>query len=171
LRDFARSGFSLAQAPRRLRLIYGGFLLLVAFGVLSQLGFQIGRIGTTPRAIAIYYRGGESGDTMAFPKTFGQLLEVTHAHAFVMAIVFLILAHLAAATPVPERTTDLLLAVTFAGTVGDVLAPWLVRYAAPWWAWFTLASWIAQGLGTIGLIGISGWACLGRPAARGTSTV
>jgi hypothetical protein len=161
MREFAKGRFSLRQAPRRLRLIYAAFLLLVGLGVVSQLGFQIARIGVTPRAIATYYRGGESGDVMTFPKTFGQLLEVAHAHAFVMAIVFLILAHLFVATSAPNSVKVAVLSATFVGTLGDVLAPWLVRYGAAWCAWITLASWAAQGAGTVVLITVSAGSCVG----------
>src|SRR5262245_14192702 len=101
MREFGKGSFSLRQAPRPLRMIYAGFLFLSSIGFLSQLGFQLGRIGFRPAAIAAYYRGGEGGGVMTFPKTFGQLLEVTHAHAFVMAIMFLILAHLFASTSAP----------------------------------------------------------------------
>lgn len=167
MREFARPQFSLQQAPRRLRLIYAGFLLLVAIGVLSQLGFQIARIGVSPQAIATHYRGGERGEVMAFPKTFGQLLEVTHAHAFVMAVVFLILAHLFVATPVSDSVKGVVLVVTFAGTLGDVLGPWLVRYVAAGCAWIVLGSWIALGLGTAAAIAVSAWACLAREADPG----
>jgi hypothetical protein len=165
MRQFAGGPFSLREAPRRLRLIYAGFLLPTAIGVLTQLGFQLGRIGLRPAAIAAYYRGGESGDTMTFPKTFGQLLEVTHAHAFVMAVTFLILAHLFVATSVSGAIKATVLAVTFAGMVGDLLAPWLVRYVAAGFAWIMLASWLALELGTAVMIGLSAWACL-APAPR-----
>jgi hypothetical protein len=161
MREFARGQFSLAQAPRRLRLIYAGFLLLICVGVLTQLGFQLARIGVSPRAIATYYRGGESGEVLAFPKTFGQLLEVTHAHAFMMAVIFLVLAHLFVATAVSDGTKSAVLVVTFGGTLGDVLGPWLVRYGAGWCAWIMLVSWAALGLGTTVVIAFSAWACIG----------
>jgi hypothetical protein len=160
MRQFARPEFRLRQAPRRLRLVYAGFLLLAAVGVLSQLGFQVGRIGVTPRAIARYYRGDETGDVMAFPKTFGQLLEVTHAHAFVMALIFLVLAHLIAATPMPSGFQHAVVAMTFAGLLGDLLAPWLTRYVAATCAWLALISWTLQGFGLVALIAMSGWECL-----------
>jgi len=160
MRDFARSQFRLRQAPRSLRLIYAGFLLLAALGFATQLGFEFGRIGVTPEAIATYYRGGESGGVMTFPKTFGQLLEVSHAHAFVMAVVFLILAHLFAATATRSPVKEVVLAVAFAGLLGDLVAPWLTRYVAARWAWVALSSWIAQGLGSAVLIAVSGWECL-----------
>src|SRR5690348_12018195 len=81
MREFGKGGFSLRSAPRRLRFVYAGFLVLTAIGFATQFGFEIGRIGLTPAAIATFYRGSESGDVMIFPKTAAQLLEVTHAHA------------------------------------------------------------------------------------------
>jgi hypothetical protein len=162
MREFGRAAFSIGDAPRPLRLIYGAFLVLIGPGFLTQMGVQIGRIGVTPHAIAVYYRGSEAGDVMAFPKTFGQLLEVTHAHAFVMGIVFLILAHLFIATSASNRFKAIVLAGTFVGTLGDLAAPWLVRYGAAGWAWLALAAWGLQATGNVLLIVVSGWDCVGR---------
>jgi len=167
MREFAKGGFSLKRAPRQLRAIYGGFLVLTAIGLGSQLAFQVGRIGLHPTAIATYYRGSESGDVLVFPKAFAQLLEVTHAHAFTMAIVFLILAHLFVATSTPEPVKATVLAVAFTGTVGDLASPWLVRYVAAGCAWIALGSWVAQGIGNFVLLAVSAWECLGgRDDAR-----
>jgi hypothetical protein len=161
MREFAKGPFSLKRAPAPLRVIYGAFLCMAGIGFASQLAFQIGRIGLTPGAIATYYRGSDAGEVLVFPKTFGQLLEVTHAHAFVMAIVFLILAHLFVSTSMPERLKTVVLAMAFAGTAGDLIVPWLVRYGAAGCAWLLLAAWIAQGTGSLVLLGVSGWECLG----------
>jgi hypothetical protein len=160
MREFAKGEFRLRQAPRPLRLIYAGFLLLVAIGFATQLGFQIGRIGLSPEAIAAYYRGGESGGVMTFPKTFGQLLEVSHAHAFTMAVIFLILVHLFASTATPPAVKGVVLGITFAGLLGDLIAPWLVRYVAAACAWVELLSWIAQGIGNAVLVGVGAWESL-----------
>jgi hypothetical protein len=160
MREFAKGPFSLKRAPRKLRLIYAGFLALAAVGFATQLVVQIGRIGLTPLAIAAYYRGSESGDVMMFPKTAAQLLELTHAHAFTMAVVFLILAHLFVSTSVPEPIKTAVLTVTFIGTMGDLASPWLVRFGAASCAWIALGSWIAQGAGNLVLLGVSGWECL-----------
>lgn len=160
MREFSKSQFSLRQAPGAVRAIYGAFLVLILPGWLTQLGFQIGRVGLSPGAIAAYYRGSESGDVMMFQKTFGQLLEVTHAHAFTMGVVFLILAHLFVSTRVPARWKVAVLAVTFAGTLGDLAGPWLVRYGAAWCAWILLVAWLAQSAGNLTLIAINGWECL-----------
>jgi len=160
MREFAKGQFTLRQAPRALRLIYAGFLLLAALGFVTQLGFQIGRIGVTPEAIATYYRGGESAGVMTFAKTFGQLLEVSHAHAFTMAVIFLILVHLFASTATPPAVKGVVLGITFAGLLGDLIAPWLVRYVAAACAWVELLSWIAQGIGNAVLVGVRAWESL-----------
>lgn len=161
MREFSKGQFRLRDAPAPLRLVYGGFLVLIALGLLSQLGFQLGRIGVSPAAIAVYYRGSESENVMAFPKTFGQLLEVSHAHAFTMAVVFLILAHLFISTAVSSTVKAWTLGLAFGGTLVDVLAPWGVRYASPALAWLDLAAWVAAALGTWTMVIASGWECLG----------
>lgn len=163
MREFAKGSFVLREAPRPLRLIYTGFLLLVTLGFVSQHGFQIARIGLAPPAIAHYYRGGEGADVMTFPKAFGQLLEVSHAHAFMMAVVFLILAHLFASTATSAGFKAIVLAVTFTGLLGDLVGPWLVRYVAAGYAWLVLLSWVAQGLGNAVLVAVTGWECLAAP--------
>lgn len=160
MREFAKASFTLRQAPRPLRLIYAGFLLLVAIGIATELGFQIERIGLTPTRVAAYYRGGEDEAVMTFPKTFGQLLEVTHAHAFMMAVIFLILAHLFAATSASNTLRALVLGLTFAGMVGNLAAPWLTRYGAPSGAWLLLSAWAAQGVGSVVMALVSIWECL-----------
>jgi hypothetical protein len=163
VREFGKAGFSLRRAPAPLRLVYGGFLLLLLPGLLSQLAFHVGRIGLTPSAVATYYRGGEQGEVMAFPKTFGQLLELTHAHAFTMSVVFLILAHLFVSTSVSDRFKAGVLTVTFLGLFGDLAAPWLVRYGGAWCAWIALAAWGLEAAGIATLMAVTGWECLGRP--------
>ncbi len=162
MKSFASGGFRLRDAPRSLRLIYAGFLVVTAVGLLTQLGFQTERIGWTPAAIATYYRGGETGDTMAFPKPFGHLVEVSHAHAFMMGVVFLVLAHLFAGSPLlGGAVKGAVILTAFLGVVGDVGAPWLIRYVAAGFAWLQLAAWLALWLAGLGMLGVSLWECLG----------
>jgi hypothetical protein len=161
VREFTKGGFSLRRAPAPLRLVYGGFLLLLGPGLLSQLAFHVGRIGLTPGAVATYYRGGEHGDVMAFAKTSGQLLELTHAHAFTMSVVFLVLAHLFVSTAVSDRVKAYTLGATFLGLFGDMTAPWVVRYVAAECAWIALAAWTLEAAGTLTLVAVTGWECLG----------
>jgi hypothetical protein len=97
MREFGRPGFRLSQLRRDAKLVYTGFLVFVGLGFCTNGLFQLTRIGPTLHRIATYYRGGELGSAMAFPKTFAELLELTHFHMFIMGVLFLILAHLAIA--------------------------------------------------------------------------
>jgi hypothetical protein len=94
--------------------------------------------------------------------SFAELVEITHAHAFTMAVIFLVLAHLGVSAPAPRPLKTAALIAAFAGTIGDLASPWLVRYVAAGCAWIAIASWSAQGLGNLALIVISGWACVGE---------
>jgi hypothetical protein len=163
VRDFARGAFSLRAAPRDVRLVYGGFLVLAVVGFATEFAVACGRIGVTPTAVATYYRGGEAGPVMVFPKTFAQLLDITHAHAFVMGLVFLVLAHLFLATRVSSRVKATVLVVVFSGTAADLLGPWLVRYGAPSLAWVVLGAWAFQAVGYSALFALTGWECLVGP--------
>jgi hypothetical protein len=167
MRDFGRTGFVLRQAPLPLRLAYAGFLALVAPGLITQIAFQVGRVGLSPAAIAAYYRGDETGAVLAFGKTAAQLLEITHAHAFTMSVVFLILAHLYVACPTPARVRGVVIGATFAGMLGDLAGPWLVRYGAPWFSWGLLLAWIALDVSAATMLLTSGWECLGARAPNG----
>jgi hypothetical protein len=168
MRQFASGQFRLRDAPRGLRLIYVGFLLLTAIGLVTQIGFQAWRIGPFPTGIATYYRGGEARETMAFPKPFGHLLEVTHAHAFMMAVIFLVLAHLfAGVSIIGPRAKGAVSVMAFAGMLGDLAAPWLVRYGAAAFSWLQLGCWIILGLAASVMVGVSLWECwTGSPLSR-----
>jgi hypothetical protein len=167
MRQFASVSFRLRDAAAPVRSIYAGFLLLTAVGLATQAGFQAGRIGLSPAAIARYYRGGPAGDTMAFPKPWGHLLEITHAHAFTMAVVFLVLGHLFLGTSLGPRAKRVVVLVSFAGIAGDLAGPWLVRYVAAGFAWLQLGAWIALWCGGAVMVGTSLRECLalGPPAA------
>jgi len=52
------------------------------------------------------------------------------------------------------------LIVAFTGTVGDLVSPWRGRFGGAAFAWVALVWWIAQGIGNLALLGVSGWECV-----------
>jgi hypothetical protein len=147
MRAFGSNGYQLRDARLEVRLVYTGFLLLVLVGMATMAAFQVYHIGPTPSRVADYYRGGEVGGEMTFPKTFRQLVEVTHFHAFIMAMVYLVLAHLFIATPVGPALKRARIVVAFVGLAGDMVSPWLIRYLSGSFAYLQLASWAAEWVG------------------------
>jgi len=147
VRAFASNTYLLRHARLEVRVIYTAFLALVVIGMTTMAAFQFCHIGPTPDRIVTHYRGGEHGDEMSFPKTFRELMEVTHFHAFVMAIVYLVLAHLFIATTVAPGPKLAALVLGFGGLAGDLLAPWLIRYVAGAFAYAQLLAWFAEWIG------------------------
>ena len=119
MRAFGANGYRLRDARIEIRLIYTGFLLLVLIGMATMAALQCHLIGASPAALAAYYRGGDIGDTMSFGKTFRQLVETTHFHAFIMGVVYLVLAHLVVATPLRAAWKRAMIGLAFAGLLGQ----------------------------------------------------
>jgi len=152
LKNFTYPQYRLSAATREVKLIYTGFLIFAAVGMLTIGLYQFRRIGTSYDLVVAYYRGGELGQEMAFPKTFAQLLETTHFHAFIMGVSFLILAHLFIATSLSPRVKWSFIGLAFFSSQGDIAGPWLIRYLSPAFALLHLVSWLAMWLGYGALI-------------------
>jgi hypothetical protein len=147
VRAFGASGWLLSDARVEVRLVYSGFLVLTLLGFLTMAAFQLKHIGPTPDRVATYWRGGERSGEMTFPKTFRELVELTHFHAFMMGMVYLVLAHLFLATTAPPALKRAGIVVAFAGVAGDLIGVWLVRYASAAFGWLLVGSWLCEWAG------------------------
>lgn len=172
MRNFSRPGFQLRRAPLETRIAYTAFLGLTAFGLATLMALSVGRIGGTASAIAIYYRGGDG--EMSFPKTFWQLMEVSHFHLFSIPTVLLVLTHLLFAAATSPRVRVSLTVGTYLGALLEAGGPWAVRYGSASFAYALLAGWVLLAGGCASMIGLtiaSMWAperwWAGRPEATG----
>lgn len=152
MREFGSSGFRLGRASLEARLVYTGFLGLTLMGFLTIGIFQGVQIGIRVSEVVAYYRGGETATAMTFPKTFVQLLEVTHFHTFIMGVVFLVLGHLLLATGLSGRWKLALLLGAFSGSLGDLAGAWLIRYVSGGFALLQLLAWLALWVGYGGMV-------------------
>ncbi len=150
MKDFSRPQFRLANSSVEVKGVYTGFLIFALIGYLTVILIQAIRIGATPEAIAIHYRGGQ--DEGSFPMSFGQMLEITHFHAFIEGIVLLTLGHLFLATGASRRLKQIVLVVAFGSTLLDLGSPWLIRYGSAGFAYLQLAAWMGIALSAIPLL-------------------
>lgn len=138
-----------------MRLTLGGTLVLLTGLWVTNGLMYFQRMGLTPASVIRYYRGSEADFTE--PRTYASLLETTHIHLPMMALVALLLTHLAIFLPWRERTRVLLIVATFASALGGEAASWLVRYGAPGWAWLKIVCFlgleISMGVLLAGLAG------------------
>ncbi|HSD71910.1 MAG TPA: hypothetical protein VLE54_03920 [Thermoanaerobaculia bacterium] len=137
-----RGGF---QGQALMRLTLGLSIGLLSLFWMTNFALFASRLGFTPASIASYYLGSEADYRP--PRTAGSMLEVTHAHLPMMALVVLLLTHLLIFAPYSKRTRVLLIVGAFLSAALDEGAGWLVRFVHPGFAVVKLAAFASlQGI-------------------------
>lgn len=147
MKPFAARGYLIANSRTEVKLVYAGFLVFAAIGVATMVALVVGRIGFSWEGVVTHYRGGDFGGEMRFARSFGEMMEVTHFHAFIMGPVYLTLAHLFIATSVSTTVRWTVIVGTFVALLGDLGGMWLVRYVSEWFAPWMLVCWAGEWLG------------------------
>ena len=147
MRSFGTPGYLLSDARLEVRIVYTAFLVLACVGLVTMAAFQLRHIGPTPERVAVYFRGGVRGTEMTFAKTPRELVELTHFHAFVMGLVYLVLAHLFLATTASDRVKLAGIVVAFAGLIVDIVGVWLIVYVSAAFAYLQVVGWLWEWLG------------------------
>ncbi len=133
------------QAQPLMRLTLGLAIGLLSLFWVTNLALFASRLGFTPASIAAYYLGSEAG--FRPPRTAGAMLEVTHMHLPMMALVMLLLTHLLIFAPYANRTRILLIVGAFLSAALEEGAGWLVRFVHPGFAVLKLGAFVAlQGI-------------------------
>ena len=124
------AGFTYRGAAVSVKIAVSGFLILAIVGLgVAALQVYV-RTGLTPQGALLHYRGNEA--TLQYPMSFRELVEITHAHAFTIPLLVLVLS---AALTLSSTSESLKRFVTLALLTGAVLElglPWLVRYGPGW---------------------------------------
>ena len=115
-----------------MRLTLGGSFVLLAGLWVSNLLLYFSRMSLAPGSVVRYYRGSEA--EFLEPRSYASMLEVTHTHLAMMALVLLLLTHLAIFIPWSFRARVLLIVAAFGSAFGGEAASWLVRFHSPAWA-------------------------------------
>jgi hypothetical protein len=122
--------FNYRTATTSLKLAVTAFLFLAA-AALGVAALQIYvRTGLTPQGALLHYRGDEG--TLQYPMGFAELVGITHAHAFTMPLVALVLSVAIVMSSARERLKCLVVIALFGGMALELGVPWLVRYGPPW---------------------------------------
>ena len=151
MRYLERGGY---QAQPLMRLTLGLAIGLLSLFWVTNLALFGSRLGFTPASIAAYYLGSEAD--FRPPRTAGAMLEVTHAHLPMMALVMLLLTHLLIFAPYSKRTRILLIVGAFLSAALDEGAGWLVRFVHPGFAYLKLAAFVSlQGILAFLLVGLA----------------
>jgi len=127
-----------------MRLTLGGTLVLLAGLWVTNALMYFQRMGLDPATVVRYYRGSEAD--FIEPRTYGSMLETTHIHLPMMALVALLLTHLAIFIPWSNRARVTLVLSTFGSALGGEVSSWLVRFGSPAWAPLKVACFVVLQL-------------------------
>lgn len=132
---FAYQRFRLWRAPLQTRVLLTMFnVMMVIATAIGMLMFRV-RTHLTPAGAVDWYRGNEGtaapGAPLLFERSFSELLDVTHAHAFSQSFLFFVLCHIFALTKASDRLKIAVYSLAFGTTAVDLAVPYLIRYASP----------------------------------------
>src|SRR5262245_54703485 len=118
--------FNYRNATTSLKLAVTGWLLFAVVG-LGVAGLQIHvKAGLTPTRALQHYQGNEA--MLQYPMNFAELVGITHAHAFTLPALALILSLGLIASRAREWLKRLVVIALFTGMALELVLPWIVRY-------------------------------------------
>ena len=151
------------RAPTFIRITLLCSLTFLVLFWITNFFMYFRNMGLDPQSVALYYLGSE--EQFSMPRTYGAMLEVTHAHLGMMSIVLLLITHLALFFPWPLRLRVLLVIGCFGGALLGESAGWLVRFVDPGFAWLKIVGFLSLQASLGILLGGLGWYLQGRPSA------
>lgn len=135
---FAYQRFKLWRAPLPTRVLLSLFNFTIVLATAVGIVMYRVRTGLTSTGAQRYYLGNEGsagpGDEMQFARSFKELLDVTHAHAFSQPFLFFVLCHIFALTRASDRVKIAVYVASFASVIVDLGVPYLIRFVSPAWA-------------------------------------
>jgi hypothetical protein len=137
--------WSWASLPRPVRTLGRWITIVQLVGYTTSLVFVWHTTRLVPSGVATRY-GGAAVDSLAagamqFPKSFGEMLTITHTHLLSMAVIFVVTGiGLALCTRPDERWRRFLIAEPFCALLVSFSAMWLMRYVDSRFAWLLEAS-------------------------------
>ncbi|HEY6225239.1 MAG TPA: hypothetical protein VIW26_15760 [Gemmatimonadales bacterium] len=148
------NGLAWRTLPAPLRTLGRWVTLIQIVGYTTSLVFVWRTTSFTPPGIAARYRGvvdsagsgplggsAGAGGAMQFPKSFAEMLTITHTHILGMAAIFAISGLcLALCTRPGERWRRFFIAEPFVALFVSFSSMWLMRYVDPRFAWLLEAS-------------------------------
>jgi hypothetical protein len=130
--------------PEPLRALGRWMTIVQLVGYTTSLLFIHHTTGMMPAGVAARYRGSDPDivqGAMQFPKSYAEMLTVTHTHLFSMAAIFVFSGLALALCSSPrERWRRLLIVEPFVALLVSFSAMWLMRYVDPRFSWLLAIS-------------------------------
>lgn len=155
------------QGQPLMRLTLGLTLVFLVFFVGTGFALYFSRMSLDPASVVSYYNGSE--DEFRPARTAGSMLEVTHSHLAMMALVLLVLTHLFIFAPFSRRVKLWSISLAFVFGLLSESGGWLVRFVDPLFAPVKVVGFVGLQLTLIFLLVVLG-AYVMRPLLRRESS-
>lgn len=165
---FLAKGNHLAEGAAMMRWCILLALMMVFFAWLTNLFLFAEKFGFSSRAVIDYYLGGE--DSFRSPASYTGLLESSHFHFYNLALVLLLINHLAIFSGVRAEMKYLLLFSSFFSGFANIAAGWLIVYVGASFAVLKIAAFVVFQISTVCLIWLAIYSLL-KPKAPSLSNV
>jgi hypothetical protein len=130
--------------PSPIRTLARWITIVQLVGYTTSLVFVWHTTRLVPPGIAGHYRGTDpeaSTAAMEFPKSFSEMLTITHTHLLSMAVIFVLTGlGIVLCARLSERWKRFLIAEPFCALLVSFTAMWLMRYTDSRFAWLLEAS-------------------------------
>jgi len=141
-----------------MRLTLGLTVVLLLGFTVTNFFLYFARMDLTPASVVSYYAGND--ETFQPARSYQSMLEVTHGHLAMMALVMLLLTHLVAFAPIRRPMKIGIIFTAFGSALLSEGAGWLVRFVHPDFAWLKVTGFVTlQGslLFLLGVLGVFLW--------------
>ena len=128
------------QEQPLMRLTLGLALPLLAGFWVTNLGLYFAHMSLDPASVVDYYRGNEAQFRPA--RSAVGMLEVTHMHLPMFALVFLLLTHLMIFAPLRSQVKVGFIVAAFGSALLSEAAGWMTRFWHPGFAWLKVAMFV-----------------------------
>jgi hypothetical protein len=144
------TSLSWRRAPSPLRALGLWLTIVQVVGYTTSLLFVHHTTGMTPPGVAAHYRGSDSTASdaaMQFPKTYTEMLTITHTHLLAMAAIFAFSGFALALCERPAAPWRRRLIVEpFVALLISFVSMWLMRYVDARFSWLlSLSSAVMAG--------------------------
>ncbi|MBI5709086.1 MAG: hypothetical protein HZC42_02115 [Candidatus Eisenbacteria bacterium] len=136
-----------------MRLTLGLALLLLAGFWVTNLALYFRHMSLDPASVASYYRGNDT--EFMPPRSAESMLEVTHMHLAMFALVLLLLTHLLIFAPLRTGAKAALVLTAFLSALLSEAAGWMTRFWHPGFAMLKVAMFVLfQGTLLVLIVGL-----------------
>lgn len=123
-----------------MRLTLGLTLVLLLAFTATNFLLYFAKMDLSPGSVVFYYSGNEEAFQPA--RSYQSMLEVTHGHLAMMALVMLLLTHLVVFAPFRRSQKIALIVTAFASALLSEASGWLVRFVDPVFSWLKVVSFL-----------------------------